>query len=111
MDQLVHHPPRPDSAALEMDVALVKKRLRVARANLAISQRELADRAGISKSVVEKYESRDDLRIPNTKQMFRLAIVFGVSMDYLVGRTNDTSVRSTAVTGSSEEGGDDTLRS
>lgn len=64
----------------------VKKRLRMERAKLGVSQREAAARAGISQSVLEKYESRDNERIPNTRQLFRLARLYEVSTDYLLGR-------------------------
>ena len=71
------------------DVELVKHRLRQMRARLGLSQRLAAERAGISKSVVEKYESRDNERIPNTRQIFRLAESYGVTIDYLLGRSDD----------------------
>ena len=54
---------------------------------MEISQRETADRAVISKSVLEKYESRGNERIPNTRQLFKLAEVYQVSVDFLLGRT------------------------
>ncbi len=71
--------PKPD---------VVKRRLRQARAELALSQREAAARAGISTSVLEKYESRDNKRIPNTRQLFRLAEVYSLTIDYLLGRVD-----------------------
>ena len=81
--------PRPgcdsDHTAVDPEVDLVKRRLRMARRHISVSQREAAARAGISKSVLEKYESRDGERIPNTRQLFRLAQVYGLSVDYLLG--------------------------
>lgn len=70
----------------QLDVAEVKRRLRMARSELGVSQREAATRAGISKSVLEKYESRENQRIPNTRQLFQLAEAYGVSVDYLLVR-------------------------
>lgn len=74
------------------DLQEVKRRLRSARSALGISQREATKRAGISQSVLEKYESRDNLRLPSTKQLFRLAEVYDVGIDYLLGRTNVTKI-------------------
>ncbi len=78
--------------SVDPDVAVVKQRLRRARARLGVSQREAAERAGISKSVLEKYESRDNMRIPNTRQLFRLAHVYELSIDYLLGRIDGSGV-------------------
>lgn len=69
------------------DLQEVKRRLRLSRNALSISQREATRRAGISQSVLEKYESRDNDRLPSTRQLFRLAEVYGVGIDYLLGRT------------------------
>ena len=70
----------------QLDIAEIKRRLRSVRSGLTISQREAACRATISKSVLEKYESRENQRIPNTRQLFLLAEAYGVSVDYLLGR-------------------------
>ena len=70
----------------QLDVSEVKRRLRLVRSELEISQREAAMRAGISKSVLEKYESRENERIPNTRQLFRLAEAYDVSIDFLLAR-------------------------
>lgn len=70
----------------QLDTQEVKRRLRLARSRLNLSQREAANNARISKSVIEKYESRENQRIPNTRQLFQLAEAYGVSVDYLLGR-------------------------
>jgi transcriptional regulator with XRE-family HTH domain len=69
-------------------ISVVKRNLRLARNRLRISQREAAKRAGISKSVLEKYESNENDRIPNTRQLFRLAEAYDLSLDYLLGRSD-----------------------
>ena len=74
------------SMVAQLDVSEVKRRLRLVRSELEISQREAAMRAGISKSVLEKYESRENERIPNTRQLFRLAEAYDVSIDFLLAR-------------------------
>lgn len=70
----------------KLDISEVKRRLRLARSSLSISQREAAGRAAISKSVLEKYESKENERIPNTRQLYQLAEAYGVSIDYLLVR-------------------------
>ena len=72
---------------------LVKRNLRLARNRLRISQREAASRAGISKSVLEKYESNENDRIPNTRQLYRLAEAYELSIDYLLGRSDVLEVQ------------------
>lgn len=72
---------------------VVKRNLRLARNRLRISQREAAARAGISKSVLEKYESNENDRIPNTRQLFRLAEAYDLSIDYLLGRSQVVEVQ------------------
>lgn len=68
-------------------VALVKRNLRLARGRLQLTQREAAASSGVSLSVIEKYESADNTRIPNTRQLYRLAEAYVVSIDFLLGRT------------------------
>lgn len=74
-------------------VPVVKRNLRLARNRLRISQREASHRAGISKSVLEKYESNENDRIPNTRQLFRLAEAYELSIDYLLGRSDILEVQ------------------
>lgn len=68
-------------------VTVVKRNLRLARGRLRLTQREAAATSGVSLSVIEKYESADNTRIPNTRQLFRLAEAYAVSIDFLLGRT------------------------
>ena len=73
------------SVAQELDPFLVTMRLRSVRLALGVSQREAAELARISKSVLEKYESTKNERVPNTRQLFKLAGIYGVTTDYLLG--------------------------
>lgn len=70
----------------QLNIPEIKRRLRLVRGDLGISQREAAQRASISKSVLEKYESRENERIPNTRQLFKLAEAYRVSVDFLLAR-------------------------
>lgn len=62
------------------------QRLRELREERGISQRELAEIIGISKGAVYYYES--DGRAPDIVTLEKLCDYFGVSADYLLGRTN-----------------------
>ncbi|MCA8954829.1 MAG: helix-turn-helix transcriptional regulator [Planctomycetes bacterium] len=78
----------------QLDIEEIKRRLRLVRRELNISQREAATKAHISKSVLEKYESRENQRIPNTRQLFQLAEAYDVSVDYLLVRDKVAEVAS-----------------
>lgn len=67
-------------------MATFGQRLRELRNRRNLSQRELADMIGVSKSSVNMYE-RDE-REPGFKTLGRIADLFGVSTDYLLGRTD-----------------------
>ena len=54
-----------------------------------LSQEQLARLLGVDRSTISSYES--DVRQPPLDTLSRIADVFGVSTDYLLGRTNDLS--------------------
>lgn len=62
------------------------QRLKNLREEKGVSQRELAEIIGISKGAVYYYES--DERAPDIVTLEKLSDYFGVSADYLLGRTN-----------------------
>lgn len=62
------------------------ERLKTLREERELSQRELAEVIGISKGAVYYYES--DGRAPDIVTLEKLSDYFGVSADYLLGRTN-----------------------
>ncbi len=78
----------------QLNIPEIKRRLRLVRGDLGISQREAALRACISKSVLEKYESRENQRIPNTRQLFKLAEAYDVSVDFLLVRDRNSKTSS-----------------
>lgn len=59
------------------------KRMRELRESLGVNQTEVANRAGISRQSVTQYER--GTRVPDIKTLRNLAVVFGVTSDYLVG--------------------------
>jgi transcriptional regulator with XRE-family HTH domain len=61
-------------------------RIRRLREEKGMLQEDLADTLGISRQLVSSYENGH--RIPPIKKLNKLAELFGVSTDYLIGRTN-----------------------
>ena len=62
------------------------ERLKLLRKEKKVQQKELADLLGISVRGYQFYESEDNE--PNIKVLTVLADFYGVTIDYLVGRTN-----------------------
>ena len=58
-------------------------RIKELRHSMQISQQELADKLGIDKSTIGKYET--NARIPEVKMLIQLAKFFEVSTDFLLG--------------------------
>lgn len=67
------------------DVELVASQLRQARAAKHVSQREVAEKAGVSESALVKWENAQGRM--NLANAWRLADYYGVSLDGLFGRT------------------------
>ena len=68
-------------------------RLKELRKQNGLTQQQLADRIGVTKSVISFYELRE--RSPSPEVLVKLSYVFHVSTDYLLGiergRTIDVS--------------------
>ena len=62
------------------------ERLKLLRKEKKVQQKELADLLGISVRGYQFYESEDNE--PNIKVLTVLADFYGVTIDYLVGRTD-----------------------
>ena len=63
--------------------------LKLLRSERNMSQQELADALGISKSSINMYERGE--RQPNFELLETIADFFNVDIDYLLGRTNKTT--------------------
>jgi len=74
------------------------EKLKVLRTGQKLSQRELAERLGVAKSVISYYESGD--RYPSYDVLVRMAHLFHVTTDYLLDMDK---VRSIDVSNLSEE--------
>lgn len=66
------------------------ERLKDLRTEKKITQQQLAEQIGVSKSVVSFYENRE--RTPSPDVLIKLAAVFHVSADYLLGIERKKSV-------------------
>ena len=64
----------------------VGKKLKNLRLQSGLTQKQLAERMGVTKSVISYYEL--DERCPSPEILVRLASIFHVSTDYLLGREN-----------------------
>lgn len=60
------------------------QRLKQLRNNKHWTQAQVAKRIGVTASMVSSYET--DIRFPSYEVMIRIADIFGVTVDYLLGR-------------------------
>ena len=67
----------------DSDLIELARRLRMARASNNLTQAQAASEASISQSALSLYEKAR--REPHATSIKRLAIVYGVSMDWLMG--------------------------
>lgn len=70
-------------------MAQFDKILKMLRNEKNMSQQELADALGISKSSINMYERGE--RQPNFETLETIADYFNADIDYLLGRTNKTT--------------------
>ncbi len=65
---------------------MIGKRLRKLRLEQGISQSQLAAKLGISQQAIGNYET--DIREPDNETLKKIALIFNVSTDYLLGLSN-----------------------
>jgi len=65
---------------------LISHRIKELRAEKKISQKELASQLYVSPQAISKWERNEST--PNPEAIAKMAGIFEVSADYLVGRTN-----------------------
>ncbi len=76
-----------------LDLSIRLKELRI---NKHLRQEQVAEIIGVTKSTISAYEN--DLRQPSFETLLRLANLYRVSTDYLLGRTDTLSVDLTDLT-------------
>ena len=77
---------------------ILGERLKALRTAKKMSQKELAEKIGIAKSVISFYESGD--RFPSYDVLIKIARIFNVTTDYLLDVERERTVN---VSGLSEE--------
>lgn len=77
---------------------MIAERIRALREQAGMTQSELARRLSITRSSVNAWEM--GISAPSTQYLIRLAEIFQVSTDYLLGRSGTATV---SVAGLSEE--------
>lgn len=68
----------------------IGERLKYLREKKGLTQKDVATRLGLEPAAISKYEL--DMREPNIEALKKLATIFNVSIDYLLGRTPDVFV-------------------
>ena len=76
-------------------------RLKELRAQAGLTQKQLAEQIGVTKSVVSFYELRE--RTPSPEILVKLAAVFHVSTDYLLGIERQRSIDITGLDSEDEK--------
>ena len=66
---------------------MLKTRLKELRAEKRITQEQLAEAVGLERSSIGKYEGNQNV-VPSVEILNAIADYFGVTTDYLLGRTN-----------------------
>ena len=67
----------------ELNVELFAQRLKELRESKNLSKLQLAKKIGTSNMAITRWESCE--RIPNIASLYKLAVFFDVTTDYLVG--------------------------
>lgn len=68
----------------------MKNNLKKLRKDKGLTQLGLQMKTGIEQALISKYESGE--RVPPTETLIKLADFFGVSMDYLMCRTDNPEI-------------------
>ena len=68
-------------------MAIINKKIKELRTELNITQGELAEKLGIDRSTISKWENPEGTE-PDSQTIAKLAEIFDVSTDYLLGRTD-----------------------
>lgn len=66
------------------------ERIKYLREKNGFTQKDIATKLGVEPAAISKYEL--DMREPNIEALIKLATIFNVSIDYLLGRTPDVFV-------------------
>lgn len=75
----------------EINLKLISKRLLQTRKENNLTQAELSEKAGFSQRTYSDYETGKT--IPTTSKLCYIAMYYNISIDYLVGRTDEKKIK------------------
>lgn len=80
--------------ANELNMTLFSKRLKEARTDKNMTQKELSEKSGVSTVMISAYErsNTNSGKNPALNNIYAIATALGVSMDWLCGLTENTTV-------------------
>ncbi|MCL6445044.1 MAG: helix-turn-helix domain-containing protein [Alicyclobacillus sp.] len=70
-------------------MASFAERFRMLRESRGWTQDDVAEKLGVSRPTIAGYESESKGRIPREETLIKIAELFGCTIDYLLGRTDD----------------------
>ena len=68
----------------------INNRLKELRSAVGLNQSEMAEKLGVSVKKKKKYEREKNSIMPSIEVLIKIAEFFGVSVDYLLGRENQS---------------------
>ena len=77
------------------------EKLQTLRAKYHFSQRQVAERIGVSPSIISGYESGE--RTPSVEVLLALSYLYNCSVDYLLGKRSPEPTTSIDISGLSEK--------
>ena len=72
---------------MEVEVFDFGARLKELRESKGMTQAQVADKIGLSRSLLSEYEA--GIRLPTTETLPNLAAIYGTSADYMLGLKNE----------------------
>lgn len=75
----------------EINLKLLCERLLELRKENGLTQKQLGNKVGFSQTTYSGYENGTS--VPTTFKVYYIALFYGVSFDYLVGRTNKKKIK------------------
>lgn len=69
---------------------LFAKRLKELREKAGLNQRECAEKLNVSRGSISFYENEE--RLPDIETVYNISTLFGVSVDYLIGLTDEKTI-------------------
>lgn len=73
------------------------EKLKILRTKYGFSQRQVADKVGVSPSIVSGYETGE--RTPSTEVLLSLSYLYNCSTDYLLGKRSDEPIITLDISG------------